>query len=195
MTIHTIGDSHACNGWTSVMQHHLGPLLCYSFGKENLNRCDIRNLNIIDGDTIIFCLGEIDCRCHIHKHITNSMTYQKIICNIVDKYIEAIKLNVSISQLKLKNVCVYNVVPPVQKHNTLENFEFPFLGNDEERKNYVLFFNKLLKVKCKENDYVFIDIYDSCVDEKGFLRKDISDGNVHVINKTYTSNFIKDHNL
>ena len=67
MSIHTIGDSHSGNGWTGIIQHHLGPVLCYSFGKEKLNRCDIRNFNIKDGDTIVFCLGEIDCRCHIHK--------------------------------------------------------------------------------------------------------------------------------
>ena len=104
MSIHTIGDSHSGNGWNGIIHHHLGPLLCYSFGKEKLNRCDIRNFNIKDGDTIVFCLGEIDCRCHIHKHITETTTYLDIINNIVDNYFEAIYLNVSISQIKLKNV-------------------------------------------------------------------------------------------
>ena len=100
--IHTIGDSHSENGWNGVVKHHLGPLLCYSFGKEKLYRCDIRKFNIKDGDTIVFCLGEIDCRCHINKHITNTTTYQDIINNIVDDYFDAIELNVSISQKKLK---------------------------------------------------------------------------------------------
>ena len=52
MSIHTIGDSHSGNGWSGIIQHHLGPVLCYSFGKEKLNRCDIRNFNIKDGDTV-----------------------------------------------------------------------------------------------------------------------------------------------
>ena len=82
MSIHTIGDSHSFNGWTGVINHHLGPVLCYSFGKEKTNRCDIRNFNIKDGDTIIFCLGEIDCRCHVHKHITETQTYKSIIFKI-----------------------------------------------------------------------------------------------------------------
>ena len=69
MSIHTFGDSHSVNGWSGVINHHLGPLLCYSFGKEKLNRIDIRKFNLTDGDTIVFCLGEIDCRCHIYKHI------------------------------------------------------------------------------------------------------------------------------
>ena len=54
MSIHTIGDSHATNGWTGIIQHHLGPVLCYRFGKEKLNRCDIRNFNIKDGTVLFF---------------------------------------------------------------------------------------------------------------------------------------------
>jgi hypothetical protein len=115
MSIHTIGDSHSGFGWSGIIQHSLGPVLCYSFGKEKIERCDIRNFNIKDGDTIVFCLGEIDCRCHIHNQIRDTTTYQDIINSIVDNYFEAIELNVSNSQIKLKNVCVYNVVPPIQK--------------------------------------------------------------------------------
>ena len=195
MSIHTIGDSHSGYGWTGIIQHHLGSVLCYSFGKEKLNRCDIRNFNIKDDDTIVFCLGEIDCRCHIHKHITETTRYQDIINNIVDNYFEAIELNVSISQIKLKNVCVYNVVPPIQKYNTFENPEYPYLGTDEERKQYALYFNEKLKEKCIEKEYIFFDIYNNYIDEDGYLRKDLSDGNVHIGNGIYISNFIKENNL
>ena len=44
-------------------------------------------------------------------------------------------------KLKLKNICVYNFVPPIQKYNTAENPEYPYLGTDEERKHYALYFN------------------------------------------------------
>ena len=115
MVIHTFGDSHACNGWgTLIEKHHLGPILAYSFGKEKLNRCDISKYNVKNGDTIIFCFGEIDCRCHVHKHINETITYENIIDNIIENYFEAIRLNVKNSQLKLKNVCIYNVVPAVE---------------------------------------------------------------------------------
>ena len=196
MSIHTIGDSHCIYGFyglSGIIAHQLGAVLCYSFGKEKLNRCDIRNYNINTGDTVIFCLGEIDCRCHIHKHITETLTYQDIINEIVDDYFEAIALNVSTLQIPLKNVCIYNIVPPIQKYNTDENPEVPFLGTDEERKNYVLYFNKKLKEKCIEMEYIFFDIYDNYIDENGFLRKDLSDGNVHISNSIYITNFINDH--
>jgi len=195
MSIHTIGDSHSSYGWYGVVKHHVGALLCYSFGKEKFNRCDIRNFNIKDGDSIIFCLGEIDCRCHIHKHITDTTTYQDIINDIVENYFEAIESNVTISQIKLKNICVYNVVPPIQKYNTIESLEYPYLGTDEERKQYVLYFNKKLKEKCIEKNYLFFDIYDKYIDENGFLRKDLSDGNVHIENGIYITNFINENNV
>jgi len=195
MSIHTFGDSHSHNGWSGIINHHLNARLCYSFGRDKLNFCDIRNFNVKDGDTIIFCLGEIDCWCHINKHINETNTYEDIIDKIVCNYFEAIKLNVITSQLKLKNVCVYNVVPPVQKHNTQEDSRQPYLGSDEERKKYVLYFNKKLKEKCNENNYIFFDIYDKYIDENGFLRKELSDGLVHIMDGVYITNFINENNI
>jgi hypothetical protein len=189
MSIHIIGDSHSFNGLNGIINHNLGPVLCYSFGKEQLNICDIRNFNIKDGDTIVFCLGEIDCRCHIHKYITEIKTYQDIIDYIIYNYFEAIDLIVYISQIKLKNICVYNVIPPIQKYNTCENLEYSFLGTDEERKKYSLYFNKKLKEKCIEKEYIFFDIYNNYTDENGFLKKDFCDDFVHI------RNFIKENNL
>ena len=201
MAIHTIGDSHSYAGWSGVYNHHLGAVLCYSFGKDPLNRCDIRNFDIKHGDTIVFCLGEIDCRAHIHKHITDTKSYRDIIDNIVDKYFEGIQMNVLISELKLKNVCVYNVVPPIQKNNQVDKDDMYYLENpyvllatDEERKQYTLYFNKKLKEKCIEYNYIFFDIYDKYMDEAGFLRKDLSDGNIHIGNGTHIISF-KNKNL
>ena len=125
MSIHTVGDSHSINGWSGIINHNLGSKLCYSFGRDKLDGLDICKCNIKYGDSIIFCLGEIDCRCQVHKYINETTTYEDIINNIVDNYFEAIKLMVNALQLKLENVCVYNVVPPGQKHNTYEQKAAP----------------------------------------------------------------------
>ena len=201
MSIHTIGDSHSSSsisGWKdckNIISHEIGAVLCYSFGKEKLNRCDIRNFNIKDNDTIIFCLGEIDCRCHIYKHVSNEKSYKMIIDEIVNNYIDAIELNVNECGVKLKNICIYNIVPPIQKHNTYENPEYPYLGNDEERKQYVLYFNECIKKKCIEKKWIFFDIYNNYIDVNGYLRKDLSDGNVHIKNGYYFQEFINNHLL
>ena len=100
--------------------------------------------------------------------------------SIVSNYFDAIVLNIVTSGIRLKNVCVFNVVPPVQRANTLENPEYPYLGSDEERRKYVLYFNKNLKQRCIRHGFIFFDVYDKYIDENGFLRKDLSDGNVHI---------------
>ncbi len=190
---HVFGDSHSDFAWRkcqNVITHHIGPVLCYSFGKDNLKRCDISKHNIKDGDTVIFSFGEIDCRCHIHKHISNKKTYQMIIDNIINNYIDAIKININNSNIKLKNVGIYNIVPPIQKNNTVENPEFPYIGSDDDRKLYVLYFNQELKKKCIENNWIFVDIYDKYTDKNGFLNKELSDGNVHINDERYLNEFI-----
>ena len=185
MSIHTIGDSHCCHGWRdNIISHWLVGCLCYSFGKRKLERCDIRQYNIKDGDTIIFCFGEIDCRCHIHKHITQENTYKIIIENIVNDYLEAIKLNINICDIKLKNVCIYNVVPPFDSGDRTD------VPGNEERKKYVLYFNELLKQKCIDNNFIFFDIYNNYIDINGLLRKDLSDGSVHIKDGKYINIFI-----
>ena len=198
MSIHTFGDSHASDihsGWKdcdNIKAHHIGSILCYSFGKNNLKRCNIKRFNINDGDSVIFCFGEIDCRCHIHKHITNSRSYKLIIDDIISNYISAIKINLTNCDVKLRNVSIYNVVPPVQKNNVGENPAYPFLGTDEERKKYVLYFNKCLKEECKKNDWIFFDIYNKYCDNNGYLNNELSDGNVHIKNGIFLKEFIND---
>ena len=86
-------------GWQycdNVAAHWLGAILCYSFGKENLDRCNISDekYNVKEGDSVVFSFGEIDCRCHINKHITQEKTYQMIIDDLVDSYVKAIKINI-----------------------------------------------------------------------------------------------------
>lgn len=191
MRIHTIGDSHSYFGWTDIVNHHLGPLLCYSFGKDPVQRCNIRSFGIQSGDVLIFCLGEIDCRCHIHKYVSNR-NYQDIIKEIVEDYFKAIY---SLTQSMNITVCVYNIVPPVIKSQSPQNPQFPHLGTDEERRQYVLYFNEQLREKCSQYGYIFFDVYDKYVNSEGFLSTQLSDGLVHIKNGKYISEFIDNHIL
>jgi hypothetical protein len=122
------------------------------------------------------------------------LSYQDIINDIIDNYFETIQLKIGTLEVKLEHICVYNVVPPVQKHNTSENTTYPYLGTDEERKQYVSYFNEKIKEKCIENGYIFFDVYDKYIDENGFLKKDLSDGDVHINNGIYITNFINSFN-
>jgi hypothetical protein len=190
MEIYTFGDSHAYNGWEvidtyklKINMHNIGAKLCYSFGRDKLNCLNIKDYNVRDNSIVIFCFGEIDCRCHIYKHISPEKSYETIIDEIVKNYFIAVEENVK--QFNKLKVAIYNVVPPVQRHNTGENPEYPYLGLDDERKEYVLYFNKKLKEYCEKYNYHYFDIYNYYCDENGFLKKNLSDGNVHILHPVF----------
>ena len=191
INIHTFGDSHSLYGWKEIPNiniHHLGPILCYSIGKDGLTRLNIKNYNVTNNDMVIFCFGEIDCRCHIYKHISENKSYEKIIVEIIDNYFKTIQQN--ILQFSNLRTYIYNVVPTVQKYNTEENPDYPYLGSDEERKQYVLYFNKILKEKCDEYKFGFFNIYKQYCDETGFLNKLLSDGHVHIKEDKYIKDYL-----
>ena len=85
-----------------------------------------------------------------------------------------------VNVVELTKLLVCNRFCPERVKNAggkYENTEFPYLGTDEERKMYVLYFNEKLKEKCAEYGYVFFDVYDKYVDVEGFLDEELSDGN------------------
>lgn len=182
MNIHTFGDSHSnkqISHWgihniSNIKDHHLGPKLMYSFGSNPFDVCNIKtpNYQVNENDIVIFCFGEIDCRCHVHKHITNENTYQSIINELVEKYFAAIKQNVE--QYNNLFVCVYNVVPPLQTKGK-GNPEYPFLGTNEERKEYHEYMNKQLKCMCQLHNYYFFDIYEQSCNKNGFIERSYTD--------------------
>lgn len=87
--------------------------------------------------------------------------------------------------------CIYNVVPPVRKAKVHQNPEYPHLGSDNDRKNYHEYFNKKLKEYCIENDFIFFDVYKEYSDNDGFLKKEMSDNNVHLKDPKPRVEFIK----
>ena len=52
--------------------------------------------------------------------------------------------------------------------------------------------NQKIKEYCNTYHYFYFDIYDECCDEEGFLKKEYSDGNVHVRNTEHSSKVISD---
>tara|TARA_Y100000389_G_scaffold204655_1_gene258614 strand:- start:5681 stop:6286 length:606 start_codon:yes stop_codon:yes gene_type:complete len=185
MVFHTFGDSHSSailSGWNIIPNakcNHISPaFLCYTLGIQKLKKLNIMNYNVKENDTVCFCFGEIDCRNHIHKHITKDKPFQKIIDEIVDNYFIAIDLN--IKQFNNLKVCVYNIVPPGKYRPVSSDHPYPYLGTDEDRKKYYLYFNIKLKEKCKEYNYIFFDIYDKCIDQYGFLSNKISKDGCHL---------------
>ncbi|MEY5006597.1 MAG: hypothetical protein RI969_1685 [Verrucomicrobiota bacterium] len=192
--IHTIGDSHGggVSGLSGafdlvgeVTPHHLGPRLMHSIGREGL---DMRKQGVRDGDTVICCFGEIDCRCHVHKF---GPDYRKTIAATVERYVQALLAN--LERLPRLRLCVYNIPPPIRKAGKPENPEYPYLGTDEERRAYVTCMNELLADQCARHGLIFVDVASEYADEHGFLRDSQSDGNVHIADPEPLRRFLDLH--
>lgn len=190
---HTVGDSHSKFGWPPcVIQHWQGPLLCY-----NVDRVDLRKVEppIHEGDAVCLCFGEIDCRCHVWKHCVEragdkGKPYQEFIDGIIEKYFAHLRAQVKLLPQGVK-IFVYNVPPPVRRCEAEENPQFPYLGEDEERQNYVLYFNKRLFAECRRAGFRYFDVYDSYADKDGFLKTEYSDGQVHISDGVWIDEVIK----
>ena len=195
--IHTYGDSHATHygAWDkitipnlTVSINHFPGKLMYSFGRDSMDV--VKNIN--ENDMVCFCFGEIDCRCHINKFEPD---WGKTIDDVVENYFINIKKNVE----KYKNLTtfVFNIVPPLERELP-ENFSaeyyngnpIPALGSDIDRRKYTLYMNDKLKEYCKIYDYIFLNVYDNYVNEKGFISTEFSDGNCHINNPIYVEEFL-----
>lgn len=86
---------------------------------------------------------------------------------------------------------VFNVVPPVRAELHKEDEDYPFRGSNEERREYVLYFNRKLKEYCKLYNYWFVDVYDKYTDDYGFLKLELSDGTVHIGEYTALYDFLQ----
>lgn len=206
--LHTFGDSHARFGFRDIPNiqiNDVGPMLCYTFGNQPLDKINIKKFGVKEDDTVIFSLGEIDCRAHIYRFINDTSTFEQIIDCITEKYFKAIQTN--IEQYKHIKTVVYNVVPPsdvllihsreqyqtqiLAKHKTT----IPWKGSNEERQKYVIYFNKKLKELCTQYNFIFLDIYEKYCDQNGFLKRELSDYNVHINDSKFIKEFLVENSL
>lgn len=192
MKIFVIGDSHAYNGWQNIQNslpgvyvhiRHLGPKLMYSLKTTDLEF--VRREKINQGDILVFCFGEIDARCHIHKY----EDAPSVISNMVKQYLNIIR-DIVFGLPKIQ-VCLYFVPPAVHSEGLYNNPEYPYVGTDEDRKKYVISINDRLNQMSKEFGYIFIDLTRDYTDDDGFLRKELSDGGPHIKETKPLINFIK----
>lgn len=200
MVLHTFGDSHSKYGWNKINEfpikiHHVGKVTMSRFSMENLILLNIKNYDVNEGDAVCFCFGEIDRRCHICKP-QNYKTYKELIDQIINRYFEAIKMNVE--QYKSLITIVFNIPPAfkltpdlVKKYGIDSKSKYPFIGSNEEIKIVTLYMNAKLKECCKKYNYVFLDVYDEYCNNEGFLNTNFSDITIHIENPIYIIKFLK----
>jgi len=181
--IYTAGDSHCVFAWCEipdVTTYTAGPMTMYSWGLNKNKVCGAVPKDAI----VVMCSGEIDCRCHVHNH----QPWKETIDDLVDKYLIAIREETA--DRDLKNVWIYNVVPPLRPDEIVaEAPNYPLVGSGEERVQYVKYMNK----KLSESEFTFVDVYDKYSDENGFMKFKLSDGHHHIQNSKYLSEWLENY--
>jgi hypothetical protein len=172
----------------------------HSVGRDKLNLTDawqvpvssrLKDLLITPEDHLVFCFGEIDCRCQLWKFRDKNLLV--IIHDLVDSYLEGIYQLVN----ELPNLPAsiwINCVPPASRiANSFQHPEFPYLGTDSEREGYTKMVNEVLKEKCQMRALNFFDLLEKHQDESGMLNLYLADDDgVHIRDPKYYALFINE---
>lgn len=188
MKLYVFGDSHAWFGWKDlelenipVIPFELLPdsMTAAGFGFEKLNKLNILDYGVEDGDAVVFQFGETDCRAHLSnkKYREDIPNRNVLIDEIVKNYLLAIIAN--IEQLSNLTTMVASLYPIGDNRPPPDNY----------RRSLHQYFNKRIRIYCKkyqgEYNLHYLNLYDTYFDSNTkCLYKDYSDGHVHITNLT-----------
>jgi len=187
LPIFTIGDSHAV--WSFAIDgikyprvtHSLRIATPYSWTMHRVGRdsTDFTSIGFSKESIMLLSFGWIDIHYHIEKQISKGRDEDEIINTLVDKYIGVINANRNQGQ---KHIGIMNINPPVLFEDL--SLYYPSDIGGPSRPELTLRFtrkmNFLLKQKCSEFNLLYLNLHDAYVNEDGSLKKDLSDGNVHL---------------
>jgi hypothetical protein len=180
MVIHAIGDSHVklnFGGDPRIVVHHLGPVTMRAVSRDGRNNISPKELGIVNGDSVIWCFGEIDVRCHIirQRDILNE-NISSIVDILAMGYINSI-LDIQ-HGMEVKTI-ILGVIPPT---DLIYDANYPRIGALYERVWARNTLNKSLENYCILHDFIYLDPYKEFTDGTGALISNMSDGQVHVGN-------------
>jgi len=186
--IHTIGDSHTIFFHNSMkIYEHWGHIVSmYNLVKQGIDIFKLGNIlgnghekyNINMNDYVIFYYGYNDIQKHFFINYRNNIENNiELLINSYIKYIIHLKNNYKIVPII---PCIYPL--------PIKNGSLDIRGSDEERINYTQITNKLLETKCKENNILFLNIYDDISNNNKINEKYTVDG----IHLDYNNNEIRE---
>jgi hypothetical protein len=187
--VHAIGDSHSIFFHNSMkIYEQWGHIVSmYNLVKQGIDIFKLGNIlgngheqyNINMNDYVIFYYGYNDIQKHFFINYRNNI--ENNIELLINSYIEYI--------LHLKNN--YKIVPiiPCIYPLPIKKGSLDIRGSDEERINYTQITNKLLETKCKENNILFLNIYDDISNNNKINEKYTVDG----IHLDYNNDKLRKH--
>lgn len=173
--IHCIGDSHsavfsgeeimqpiwpeiASNKTIYFKSYRIGPATAYQLENKKDILNDIISKNYVDGDSVLFCFGEVDIRAHLLKQMKiQNRKKEDIVKECVDRYFSVI-----LSYKKKGINCI--VWGPIASWHESRKYDGPSFGNCIERNLVTKEFNQYIERLCIENNIGFVTIFYDMID-------------------------------
>lgn len=188
LPIFVIGDSHATYSFSidgikyprvthSVRIATPNSWTMHKVGRDNIN---FISLGFPKESIMLLSFGWIDINFqHIDKQIILGRNVDEIIDTLVNAYINVLVKNRDQGQ---KYIGVMNILPPTTDDDkTIFTYVLPDCPSSIEiRANFTKKMNYRLKQKCIEFNLLYLNLHDAYVNDDGSLKKELSDGNVHL---------------
>jgi hypothetical protein len=174
--IHCIGDSHsavfsgeetmqpewpllASNTLPYFKSYRLGPATAYQLENKKHLIDDIINQHYNEGDSLLFCFGEVDIRAHLIKQMElQNKSVKEIVKECVDRYFDVI--------LSYKNRGINCIVwGPIASWHESRQYTGPSFGSCIERNTVTKEFNRYIEKLCSLNNVGFVTIFYDMVNE------------------------------
>ncbi len=170
--VHVIGDSHSKTFRRKLpfVVHHIGAATAHNLKKKgNSTKSNEKLFDTLDKirkkDVVVLLFGEIDCRIHAYYQFRKNeekQTIGQILDMTISNYGEVIG---QIKDLGM-SPCICSVAPAATVGN---EYNFPFYASPEVRCEITMTFNGKLEEFCRDNGYVYLDVYAKVCDENGVM--------------------------
>jgi GT2 family glycosyltransferase/cytochrome c-type biogenesis protein CcmH/NrfG len=140
--------------------YRLGPHTAYNaILRRNIIEQIIIN-EVRQGDLIMFCFGEIDCRAHLIKQSElQNKPLKAVVTECVDRYFKIFE----VAKQYGFPLMAWNVPP--SSLEDIEYGEYSTYGSCKQRNEVTQLFNELLKRRCDEYGVIFLSIFDKLLDK------------------------------
>lgn len=129
------------------------------------------------GDVLVVVLGEVDCRCHVHRQIVEkNRTEEEVLEDLASRYIKALVEYKNGTGVKIG---VRGVVPPL-KDGRHHDENYPIRGAFIDRLRWRNTLNAKLEQKCKEHDLLYVPSPPWAENEDGSMKFEFSDEIIHI---------------
>jgi len=185
MNVYTVGDSHCISFKYSPLvkkEYWIGGWTMHRVGRNGIDFSHILcdpigagyTVEKVPSDGIVLAtFGEIDIRNHIYREIQMGRYEDEIIITLVMTFIRSLVFNKD----KYKYIAVESIPPTCPD---IVDKKLPVLGSPYDRLRFTLKINNVLENELPKVGIYFLNIYHHYCNSDGFIRKEVSDGGVHI---------------